>query len=374
MQYRTFGKTGLQVSALGFGAMRFTDGLDGKVDQKLVDQLVGTAVERGVNYFDTSQNYLNGQSEPVLGSALKGLRDKVYIATKVGSWHDQGGGLADLDKHLEGQLRDLQTDYIDCYLLHTLNDNHWPKFQKLDVCSWLQRKQREGKIRFLGYSFHGAESYFSAILNDFDWDFTMIQYNYVDVKFQAGEAGLLASHAKGCGTAIMEPMRGGTLTDKLPPAMMALLKEANPVLSPAAWAFRFLYDREEVNIAISGMNCMAHLEENLALADVSAIGCLSDSERATLHKAGQMFHQLLRAPCTNCGYCTPVCPQGIDIPTYLLRYNEHALFDVKWHKNAYLESVKKSKPCIYCGKCNAECPQGIDIPKMLGEVEKHFKG
>ena len=373
MQYRDFGKTGLRVSTLGFGTMRFTNDAEGKTDQKLVDRLIHTAIERGVNYFDTAQGYLDGQSEPALGKALRGLRDKVYIATKVGSWHDKGKGLIDLDAHLESQLKQLQTDYIDCYLLHTLNDVHWPIFQKLDVLSWLERKQREGKIRFFGFSFHGAENYFPVILNAYDWDFTMIQYNYADIKFQAGEAGLLASYAKGCGTAIMEPLRGGALTEKLPPPIAKLLKDANPALTHAAWALRHLFDRKEVDIVISGMNRMDHLEENLALADDAEVNCLSAGERETLRKAGELFYNLLHVPCTNCGYCTPECPQGIDIPTYFLRYNDYALFEVKWHKNAYLDTVKNSKPCIHCGACIPECPQGIDIPEMLDNVDKYFK-
>jgi len=372
MQYRTFGNTGLRVSQLGFGAMRFTDGEDGKVDQKLVDQLVGTAYERGVNYFDTAKNYLNGQSEPALGKALKGKRDKVHIATKVGTWHIKDDSLASLDAHLEEQLTDLQTDYIDCYLLHALDIGKWRQFEKLGIERWLEDKQKEGKIRFKGFSYHGTPADFTTVLHGMKFDFTMIQYNYADVELQAGEAGVHATDAKGLGTAIMEPLRGGTLTHNLPPAVTEHLKQANPDRTPAAWSLLHLWDKPEVDIVISGMNRMDHLLENLALADTANIGNMSNADKATLVTAGDMLKKLRKADCTGCLYCEPECPQGIPISSYIFYYCEDALFDRPWYKGFYQDSVAKGKPCTSCGRCNAVCPQDIDIPALLDDVANHF--
>ncbi len=372
MQYRSFGRTGLQLSALGFGVMRIPDDETGRPDQKLADRLIRTAVERGVNYFDTAQNYMNGHAEALLAQALNGLRDKVHIATKVGNWHLKGNGIADVEQHLAGQLQRLNTDYIDCYLLHSMDEQRWAQLEAVGILDWLTKQKQAGTIGHVGFSYHGSADFYQTLLRLFDWDFTQIQYNYVDTQLQAGEAGLVAAHAKGMGTIIMEPLRGGALANCLPPAMADCFSAADPNRTPANWGLSYLWNRSDVDLVISGMNTMAQLEENLALADSAAVGMLGAAEQQTLAQAADIYRRLVKTPCTECGYCLPECPVGLEIPDYMRKYNNYALFGNDYYKAGYYRHKTADDACIACGACSAVCPQGIDIPAKLIEMDEFF--
>ncbi|MCL2826897.1 MAG: aldo/keto reductase, partial [Eggerthellaceae bacterium] len=267
MQYRTDPKSGNELSILGFGCMRFPRIL-GKTDFNKTEQLVARSIEEGVNYFDCA--YLYPGSEETLGTILQknGLRDKVYIATKLPLMKCKTA--ADFDALFTTQLERLKTDHIDYYLMHNLSDMAlWKQLGDLGVEAWIAEKKAQGAIRQVGFSFHGKNNEFLDLLDAFDWDFCQIQYNYLNITYQAGLSGLLAAHEKGLPVIVMEPLLGGKLAKNLPKAAAQVFSQADPKRLPADWAFRWLFDQEAVTVVLSGMNSDAQLEENLRTAQTA---------------------------------------------------------------------------------------------------------
>ncbi len=373
MKYRELGRTGRQVSALGFGTMRLpTRGSDSQIDERAAIALIRYAIDQGINYLDTAYVYHGGASEVVVGEALQfGYRQRARIATKLPIWMVQGR--ADCDKILKEQLRRLRTRHIDCYLLHCVEQKGWQKMQQLRVLDWLRRVQREGSIGSIGFSFHDNVELFRDVVNAFDWDFCQIQYNFVNEDVQAGREGLKFAAARGLGVVIMEPLFGGTLANP-PQLIWELWQESG--CKPADLALRWLWDQPEVSLVLSGMSALNQLQENIASACRSGIGWLEEEERALLRRVRQKYQQLSPIPCTRCGYCLP-CPNGVNVPLNFELYNEANVFkgnSVTLCRNLYgnLSAEERAGACQTCGACDDRCPQGIDIPRRLSEVSSLF--
>ncbi len=286
MQYRINPKNGDKLSILGLGCMRFTGslagsfGIGGKIDEEKIEHLIKASVDQGVNYFDTA--YIYAGSEEILGKTLAkyNLRQQVYIATKLPVIMCRNK--ADIDKYFDRQLVRLQTDYIDYYLFHMLPDvATWDKFREWGIEEWIERKKESGQIKQIGFSYHGSQSEFLALLDAYDWDFCQIQYNYSDENFQAGITGLKKAASKGMPVMIMEPLLGGKLANSLPQTAVDSFKKADPDLTPVAWALHWLWNQPEVTVVLSGMNEMQQLNENLLTAESTAPGMLSQEALET---------------------------------------------------------------------------------------------
>ena len=376
MQYRTFGRTSLKISALGMGCMRLP--ILGKwpedasvIDEAEARELLLAAAEAGINYFDTAWPYHGGNSEPFVGKTLAdaGLRKKIHIATKLPSWEIQSP--ADMERIFAEQCEKLRTDYIDFYLLHTLNRNYWKKLVEYGALDFLERLKREGRILHAGFSFHDDAPVFKEILDGWDWDFCMIQYNFLDEELQAGTVGFEHAVNKGLPVVIMEPLKGGALARPAPPDIQSIWDNAAPGRSPADWALRWLWDKAGVSTLLSGMSSLEQLEENCRICDETQAACLSDAERAAYAQARELFMARNKVACTVCAYCMP-CPSGVSIPAIFQLYNDQALFD-DWFYTANLYNNlavvdAHAELCTECGQCVEQCPQHLQIPEKLKEA------
>lgn len=369
MKYRKFGKLDWKVSALGFGAMRLpvVDKDHTKIDEDEAIKMIRYAIDSGVNYVDTAYPYHGGNSEIVVGKALQnGYRDKIRLATKLPCWLVEK--TEDFDKYLDEQLKKLQTDHIDFYLLHALNRGTWPKMQEMKIVQEAEAAIADGRINYLGFSFHDNLESFKAIVDGYDqWAFSQIQYNFMDIEHQAGMAGLKYASEKGIAMVIMEPLRGGSLTRKAPDAVTELWNSNPTKRSQAEWALQWLLNQPEVAMALSGMTAMEHVVENVAIANRSGVGVLTDEEVALVDKAREEYINACPVPCTACQYCMP-CPEEIQIPRILGMYNDGYMYDRhSGSQYAYqqLPEDQRADKCIECRECEEKCPQNFDIPEAL---------
>ena len=371
MNYRKNEKNGDEISALGFGCMRFPK------DEKDTEEQILFAIENGVNYFDTA--FMYPRSEETLGRILKksDKRDSVKIATKIPPHMVKKYG--DLDKILNQQLARLQTGHIDYYLMHILTDlNSWKRLAGLGIEKWIEEKKAEGKIRNIGFSYHGGKEEFIKICDAYSWEFCMIQYNYLDENNQAGKSGLQYAAKKGMPVMVMEPLRGGILANNLPKEAKNAFDRAQTKKSPAEWSLGWLWDQPEITCVLSGMNSMKMLKENIETASNAKAGDFKDSDRETIAKAKKAFSEAIKVPCTGCGYCMP-CPAGVDIPTCLSCYNNIVIEGKMSAFSRYImQTSLKSKPqiaslCSGCGNCESRCPQKIEIRKQLKNTKKRFE-
>lgn len=385
MRKRPFGKTGLELSLLGFGAMRLplTDPNDvTTIDYDLATAMVRKAVDSGVNYVDTAWPYhsskgnrVPGASEPFIGHALRdGYRDKVYLATKLPSWAVEKR--ADMDRFLDEQLKRLDTPYIDCYLAHNLNSSDWPRIKHLGVAGFMDSAIKDGRIKYAGFSFHDSYPLFEDIVTGYDWSFGQIQYNYMDINYQAGQKGLQLMHDKGMGVVIMEPLRGGFLINQVTEEMKALLAQANPDWTLADWGLRWVWDQPETGIVLSGMSTMEQVTENIAIAE--SVRPMTEKELTALGKVRDTFNERLRLNCTGCGYCMP-CPFGVNIPKNILYYNNYYLVDSDYNRNRFLVSYRNQmneaeswKNCTQCAACEPKCPQHLPISETMPKLTEPF--
>jgi len=381
MLYRKLGEKGEELSILGYGCMRLPC-VKGKIDEERAEAQIRSAIEKGVNYFDTAYLYHQGKSETVLGKILsKGHRDKVRIATKMLPLlvHSR----ADMDDILSTQLKRLMTDRIDYYLIHSLMDKAaWDRLRKLGIIEFLEEQKRKGVIGHVGFSYHGDRNDFKALVDDYDWEFCQIQFNYLDINSQAGEQGLRYAASKGLGVIIMEPLRGGNLVGKMPDEVRRVWEKAGTKRSAAEWALRWIWNYPEVSMILSGMNDESHVEENIKVAGEAHPGSLTDEELKLFDEVREIYGRLMKVGCTGCGYCMP-CPCGVDIPVCFSLYNNRYLFNEKAAaRMQYLFSTggfTRSTPshaslCRDCGKCEKKCPQNIRIREHLRNVaaEMHF--
>ncbi len=374
MLYRRFGKTEQQVSILGFGCMRLPllpGGNDAQIDEDLAIQLIRCAIDQGVNYIDTAYPYHGmtmgegGASEPLVGRALQdGYRDKVFLATKSPCWLVQKP--ADFDRFLDEQLARLQTDHIDFYLMHALDTEKWAILKANGYAQFLDRAIASGRIRYAGFSFHDKLPLFKEIIDDYDWSFCQIQYNYLDEAFQAGTEGLRYAAAKDLGITIMEPLRGGKLAGSMPPDVQAVFDQAPEHYSPAQWGLRWVWNHPEVSVVLSGLNQLEHLQENLRTASEMLPNSLTAEQESIISQAKAIFKARTKVDCTGCRYCQP-CPNDVPIPHIFNHYNNIYLFGAQDPADSQ-GLGKQAAKCIQCGLCEEHCPQGIAIRQQLAAI------
>lgn len=371
MKYRKFGNMGIEVSALGFGCMRFPMIKQGEkevIDRNRAVAMIRHAVDCGLNYLDTAYPYHDGESERIVGEALKdGYRESVYLADKCPVWMLECE--EDFDRILNEQLEKLGVEYIDFYLLHALDRQRMEIVRKFHLIEHMEKARTKGKIRHLGFSFHDDFDTLKEIIRYYEgWEFCQLQYNYVDVDHQAGIEGLRYAAEKGLGVVIMEPLRGGRLADVAPHLAEAFPGEKTPV----EWALDFLWDQREVSLLLSGMGDEQQVKDNLRYAERSGIGMLSEKEKAIFPKAKEIFDTMALVKCTRCGYCMP-CPAGIDIPGTFAVYNSSAAKGRSQAKDAYEKLETKAGACAKCRHCEEACPQHIGVSTVMGEISKVFE-
>jgi uncharacterized protein len=376
MLYRELGVTGEKISILGFGCMRLPvkDGDNGQVDMDRAVTLIRTAIDNGINYLDTGYPYHNGQSELAIAKAVKdGYREKVFIADKLPIWLVETR--KDMDNYLDEQLSRLDIDCIDFYLLHTVKETYWENLISIGVLEFLDDAVADGKIKYTGFSYHGELELFFDVIDSYKWDMCQVQYNIVDQNYQAGREGIRYASANDVGVVVMEPLRGGSLTRNIPEEVQEIWDESKVKRDPAEWALRFVWDLDDVDVVLSGMNTIEELKQNLKTADHGYPNSLNFEDKELIREVKSVYGQRKHYNCTQCGYCIP-CPAGVDIPANLLQLNNAYMFnDVDNAKMNYYMAVKEEKRafnCTGCGECEKICPQMVPIQKALRDVCKKF--
>ena len=370
MHYRDFGKTGFKVSGLGFGCMRLPT-KDGQIDFPEATRIVRHAIDEGVNYLDTAYGYHDQQSEVFVGKVIQeGYREKVAIATKMPVW--EVNAEADFDRLFGEQRRKLQVETIDFYMLHALNQGAWLKMRDLGVIPWLSRAKAAGKIGQFGFSFHDQVSAFKQIVDEFEGAaFAQIQYNLLNEDVQAGTDGLKYAAGKGLAVIVMEPLLGGTLCAP-PPAVQALYDASGLGLTSAELSLRWLWNKPEVSLVLSGMSAFQQVQENIASTRRAGVGCMGEAEVKLATAVQEKYKGLTAIPCTACGYCQP-CPVGVKISEVFSMLNDIEVYGetrVASSKRRYarLEAQQRADTCISCRICEEKCPQGIPISKWMPKV------
>jgi len=384
MLYRKIKKNGDDLSILGFGCMRLPQKKGnpgtGKIDEERAKKQIFYAIDNGVNYFDTAMPYHMGASESFLGEIFTdGYRDKIKLATKLPPFHVNKPD--DMEHILKAQLKKLNTDYIDYYLLHGLERKGWEKLKSFGVLDFLEKEKRNQRILNTGFSFHGDRKTFKEIIDAYDWEICQIQYNYLDEQNQAGRRGLKYAASKDIGVIIMEPLRGGNIARKVPSEIKSIWEQANKKRTPAEWALRWVWNHPEVSVVLSGMNEEEHIEENIRIANEAHPESLSENELQRIDSVKKKYKELMKVGCTGCNYCMP-CPSGVNIPTCFEIYNSAHIFGRK--RNAkflyliFLSGVDGSfagaSLCEKCGECEEACPQNLEIQANLEKVSAEFEG
>ncbi len=386
MQYRTMPKSNDKLSILGYGCMRLPTRAGGEtsrlIDKSRATQQIHGAIDAGVNYLDTAWLYHLGASESFLGEyvLVDGYREKVFIATKLPCMIISKK--EKIEEIFNKQLEKLHVDYIDYYLLHSLKGSTWDKMLSLGIIEFMDKIRKEGKVRHMGFSFHGNHDDFVRIVDAYDWDFAQVQFNILDENFQAGIKGIEYASSKGLGIIVMEPLRGGALVGKIPKEVQKIYDEASVKRSAADWAFRWIYNHPAITLVLSGMNVDEHIRENIKIASDAMPNGLNEEEMSIVQRARDMYLQIMQVNCTGCGYCIP-CPAGINIPNSFKNLNNYHMFGKMEAKISHLVingvMTEDGKPhwtsaCIDCGKCEQACPQGIKIREKFKYVQKDLEG
>ncbi len=375
MKYRKFGRLDWMVSILGFGAMRLpvVGGDMRQIDEPEAMRMIKYAIDHGVNYIDTAYMYHGGNSEVLIGKVLReGYHGKVRVATKmpIGMVRSR----EELDTIFEEQMRRLQIDYIDFYLMHGLDRDRWRKIHDLNVLDWAERKVDEGRIGYLGFSFHDEFEVFKEIVDGYSgWTFCQIQYNYLDTESSRrspGTKGLKYAASRGLAVVVMEPIRGGLLAIPPPPEVKAVFDEAGVKRTPAQWALLWVWNNPEVSVALSGMSTFEQVVDNIATASIAEPGILSEEELRIIEKVRNMYLKYGFIGCTGCHYCIP-CPRGVDIPS-ILRYMNRILMAESGEERRIVEEYYREIPedrrgdrCVRCGECEKKCPQKLPIRELI---------
>lgn len=377
MKYRTFQKTGEAVSLLGFGTMRLpvVNGDPAKIDEAEAIKMIRSAIDKGVNYVDTAYMYHDGFSEVVTGKALKdGYRDKVFLADKLPLWMAKTE--EDMERIFLDQLKRLDVDSIDMYLVHNITGPIWKRALKFNALDFLEQKRAEGSIKYIGFSFHDEYELFQEVLGAYPWDFCQIQLNYMDVDFQAGLKGLKLAGSHNIPVIIMEPLKGGKLTDVLPRSIRDFWAQAPVKRTPAEWALRWIADFPEVLTILSGMSTMEQVDENIRILSEADPGSLTEEEHKLIRNVSDEYNKLIRYSCTGCQYCMP-CPVKINIPDIIGRYNDWFVYEGNdkimedfrtWVNPKALPSV-----CIACKACENHCPQHLPVSGIMEKAKEIFE-
>lgn len=377
MIYRKFKDK--ELSALGMGAMRLPviDGDDNKVDAPKVEEMVSYAMEKGINYYDTAWGYHGGNSETVMGEALSRYpRESFYLADKF-----PGYDLSNMDKVeeiFEKQLEKCQVEYFDFYLFHNVCEMNIDEYLNEDhgIMEYLWKQKENGRIKHLGFSVHGSFDVARRFLEKYGdrMEFCQIQLNYLDLTFQHADEKLKLLEEYGIPVWVMEPLRGGRLTN-LTDYQISRLKALRPDESAVGWAFRFLQSVPQVVVTLSGMSSFDQMKDNIAIFEKDAP--LNDDEKGALQDIADDMLKEKVLPCTACHYCTSHCPQGLDIPELLKLYNEHAFTGGGFIAPMALSAIpddKKPSACIGCRSCEAVCPQQIKISEAMADFSEKLKG
>ena len=392
------------VSVLGFGVMRlptleYEENGEKKdvIDEKQSIDMVRYAIDHGCNYIDTGWMYMDGKSEELVGRALQdGYREKVHLVTKLPISQGFVQKEDDFQKILETQLKRLQTNYLDIYLLHGLGRPSFAKVKELRIMEKMEQAKTEGKFNHIGFSFHGSLNTFKKIIDYYDWDACQVQYNYIDVNFQAGTEGVKYAAEKGIAVIVMEPLRGGKLyidekdLKETSPEIKRILDASKVKRSLPEWALQFVWNQPGVSVALSGMSTLKQVVENIESANKSEVDSLTKEELQTIEELrGAFAKQIFVVPCTTCRYCMP-CPEGVNIPelfnilNLLNQYGEKTRVGFCDYYNSLpktQEELEKSDRknsgsanlCIECGECLEKCPQQIEIPDELKKVRSIFE-
>ena len=375
---------GIFPDTLGFGCMRFPSTKGGAPDADEAIRMIRRGIDRGINYLDTAYPYHDGQSERIVGRAIKdGYREKVKVVTKMPTWLVKTPG--DFDRLLDEQLERLDLPGIDFYLLHSIGKDEYIRLKGLGVLDWAEKAIGAGRFARLGFSSHDCFEGIKYVLDGYDsWVLCQIQYNYIDAAGEPGTKCLKHIASKGVAAVIMEGLRGGSLVDPPPPIEKVWAKAARPRL-PADWGLQWLWSQPEVSIVLSGMSSMAQVEENLESAESSRVGLLSEDELALFEEARELYATLTAIPCTGCRYCMP-CPNGVDIPRNFGVYNDGIRFDkpdkargdYAWMATALKLGLAKvderAASCVACRACEAQCPQRIPIADWMGQLKATLGG
>lgn len=381
MLYNELGKTGLEVSRLGFGTMRLpTINSNADIDESEASAMLKYGIENGINIIDTAFPYHsvgidgNGNSERFVGKFLKenDLRDEILLQTKSPSWLIEKK--EDFDTYLDLQLEKLQTDYIDIYLLHSLTVPDWYKVKDLEVLDFLDDCLSSGKVKHVGFSSHIEVDYLIEILDEYPkWEVVMTQMNYLDEYYQSGVMGLDYLKEVKVGSMIMEPLRGGRLVNNIPDEVQKLWDMAETKRTPVEWALQYLWNRDDVDCVFSGMTSLEQVKQNIEIA--STIDKISPYDQELIREVARTYRTFLGNRCTRCGYCMP-CPHGVDIINCLTEYNiAHMMGDPKASAMQYftlLDDDSRADSCVDCKECLPFCTQMIDIPKELQKVYEYF--
>ena len=385
MRYRKIGKTNLEASILGFGAMRLPmvgdpgglAGFDPKIpiDEARAEKIVQYALDKGVNYFDTAYVYHGGKSETFLGKILRPVRTRVLIASKLPVWSIQK--TEDFERLFQEQLGKLQTDYLDVYLIHGINGIIWEKMKRLGALEFLDKLKADGRVRAAGFSFHDEIKVFKQIIDAYAWDVTQIQYNFYDQDYQAGREGLRYAAGRDIGVVVMEPLRGGKLVNKIPDEVQKIWDEAEVKRTPAEWGMRWVWNHPEAAVVLTGSSTFEQIKENIDIVKDAEPNSLTTVELALFDRAREVYRSKLKIDCTSCAYCMP-CPNGVDISSNFQLYNEIFLSDDKefspFFYNNMMDKSQQGTNCVECGECMEKCPQKIDIIKELKEAVKILSG
>lgn len=368
MEKRKLEKLGIETSLLGFGCMRLPVTEQGKINEPEAERMLDQAIAQGVNYIDTAYPYHGGESEPFVGRALKKYdRSSLYLATKLPVWMVHT--LDDAKRLFQEQLDRLQTDYIDFYLLHALGRERYDDMRKLGVPDWMAQLKEEGKIRYMGFSFHDSYDAFSYILNDREWDFCQIQLNYMDAGEQAGLQGYRLAQEKKVPLVVMEPVKGGSLATYAED-ITGVFRSLDPEASVVSYALRWVGSLPGVKVILSGMTTMEQVQDNLKT--FGNFKPLSQKESETIDQIVALIKSRVQNGCTGCRYCMP-CPAGVDIPGNFRAWNTYHMYQnynmVKWSWEKELGEEKQAKNCVKCGKCEAACPQKLSIRQDLERVQ-----
>ena len=389
MVKRVVKRNGDEIFPLGLGAMRLPT-KNNSIDKDLAKEFILYAINNGVNYIDTAYAYHGGESESFLGEILSlsdndgvKYRDKVKLSTKLPSWMVRSR--EDMDAFLNEQLRKLQTDVIDYYYVHSVDLSTILRLKELGLYEFLEKVKSEGKIKNIGFSYHGSPNEFNDLIDDFNWDMVLIQYNYLDVNAQAGIRGIRYAYEKDVAIFVMEPLKGGLLAGELPKEVSDLFDSVDSNKSSVEWALSWILNQKEITCVLSGMGSLEQIKENMDIAKRVEVDSLSDEELDILDKAQAIFNSMMKINCTGCGYCLP-CPKGVNIPDCFNVYNEKYLFDKKLlgifpgaMANYYMivggitNKQSSAGLCNHCGRCKRLCPQSLDIPNELDMVKSEFE-